>query len=194
MEFVEGRNLREILEAGPVPARRAARLVCQLASALDAIHALDICHRDVKPANIIIRNEGSPEEQPVLIDFSIAIVKDANQALHGLSRAGTFDYMAPEQAVGYADSSSDIYSLAKLVIEMLAGRSLSNLLPAATLELPDRVPELIKSLGVKLSPNAVDLLSSALEFHPNRRPRAAGSFAGPIINDLESDAPVTDAG
>ncbi len=194
MEFVEGKNLREVLECGALPSRRTAKLLRQLAGALDAIHAQGIWHRDVKPENVIVRNEGSSDEEAVLIDFSIAIVKDANQALHGLSRAGTFDYMAPEQAVGYADSSSDIYSLAKVVIEMLAGRSLSSLLPAATLELPERVPELIKSLGVKLSPNAVDLLSSALEFHPNRRPRAAGSFAGPIINDLESDAPVTDAG
>ena len=55
MEFVEGRNLREVLEAGPLPPRRTARLLRQLASALDAIHALGICHRDVKPENVIMR-------------------------------------------------------------------------------------------------------------------------------------------
>jgi len=84
----------------------------------------------VKPENVIIRREGTPGEEAVLIDFSIAIVKDAAETLHGLSRAaGGFDYMAPEQAVGYADSSSDIYSLAKLAIEMLTGRQLRELLP-----------------------------------------------------------------
>src|ERR1039457_65492 len=51
MEFVEGRSLREVLEAGPLPPQRAARMVQQLASALDAIHAQEICHRDVKPEN-----------------------------------------------------------------------------------------------------------------------------------------------
>ena len=107
MEFVEGKNLREVLEGGALPPKRTARILRQLAGALDAIHAQDIWHRDVKPENVIVRNEGPLEEEAVLIDFSIAIVKDANETLYGLSRAaGSFDYMAPEQAVGYAESSS----------------------------------------------------------------------------------------
>jgi len=188
MEFVEGRNLREILEAGPLPPRRTARLLRQLASALDAIHALEICHRDVKPENVIVRHEGSPDEESVLIDFSIAIVKDANETLHGLSRAaGSFDYMAPEQAVGYAEPSSDIYSLAKLLLEMLTGRQLKDLLPDAALDLPDRVREFAKTLAVRLSPESIEMLAAALEFDPARRPRTAGAFAAPLVNDLEAD-------
>jgi tRNA A-37 threonylcarbamoyl transferase component Bud32 len=185
MEFVEGRNLREVLEAGPLPPQRTARLLRQLASALDAIHAQEICHRDVKPENIILRHEGSAQEESVLIDFSIAIVKDANETLHGLSRAaGSFDYMAPEQAVGYAEPSSDIYSLAKLVLEMLTGRQLKNLLPDAALNLPERVRVLARGLGVGFSDESIEMLATALEFDPARRPRAAGSFAEPLVNDL----------
>jgi tRNA A-37 threonylcarbamoyl transferase component Bud32 len=188
MEFVEGRNLREILEAGPLAARRAARLVRQLASALDAIHALGICHRDVKPENVIVRKEGSPEEESVLIDFSIAIVKDANETLHGLSRAaGSFDYMAPEQAVGYAAPSSDIYSLAKLVLEMLTGRQLKKLLPDAALDLPERVRELARGMDVRFSDESAEVLARAMEFDPARRPRAAGAFTAPLVRDLEAD-------
>jgi serine/threonine protein kinase len=130
MEFVEGKSLREVLEVGALSPRRTARLLDQLAGALDAIHELGICHRDVKPENIMIRHEGAREEESVLIDFSIAIVKDANETVHGLSRAaGSFDYMAPEQAVGYAEPSSDIYSLAKLLLEMVTGRQLRKLYP-----------------------------------------------------------------
>jgi len=185
MEFVEGRNLREILEAGPLPPGRTARLLGQLASALDAIHALEICHRDVKPENVIVRREGSAEEESVLIDFSIAIVKDANETLHGLSRAaGSFDYMAPEQAVGYAEPSSDIYSLAKLVLEMLTGRQLKDLLPDAALDLPERVRVLARGLEVRLSGESVEMLATALEFDPARRPRVAGAFAAPLVIDL----------
>ena len=185
MEFVEGRNLRMVVEAGPLPPQRTARLLRQLASALDAIHALGICHRDVKPENVIVRNEGSPEEESVLIDFSIAIVKDANETLHGLSRAaGSFDYMAPEQAVGYAEPSSDIYSLAKLVLEMLTGRQLKDLLPDAALDLPERVRGLARGLEVRFSDESIEMLATALEFDPGRRPRAAGSFAAPLVNDL----------
>jgi tRNA A-37 threonylcarbamoyl transferase component Bud32/ligand-binding sensor domain-containing protein len=192
MEFVEGKNLREILDMGPVPPKRTARFLRQLAGALDAIHALDICHRDVKPENVIIRNEDSPtaaNEAAVLIDFSIAIVKDANETLHGLSRAaGSFDYMAPEQAVGYAQPSSDIYSLAKLVIEMLTGRQLKDLLPDAALDLSDRVRPLLKNLEIRLSDESIDMLATALEFDPAKRPQAAGAFAGPLLVDLESGA------
>jgi tRNA A-37 threonylcarbamoyl transferase component Bud32/ligand-binding sensor domain-containing protein len=185
MEFVEGRSLREILEAGPLPPQRTARLLRQLASALDAIHALEICHRDVKPENVIVRKEGLAQEEAVLIDFSIAMVKDANETLHGLSRAaGSFDYMAPEQAVGYAEPSSDIYSLAKLVLEMLTGRQLKDLLPDAALDLPQRVRDLARRLEAHLSPESIEMLARALEFDPARRPRAAGSFAEPLISDL----------
>jgi serine/threonine-protein kinase len=189
MEFVEGRNLREILESGALPPRRTARLLRQLAGALDAIHAVDIWHRDVKPENVIVSHEGSPEEAAVLIDFSIAIVKDANETLYGLSRAaGSFEYMAPEQAVGYAEPSSDIYSLARLTIEMLTGQPLSRLLPTASLDLPDRVRELLKGLELGLSPATIDMLASALQFDPAKRPRVASSLVNPLADDLESEA------
>jgi tRNA A-37 threonylcarbamoyl transferase component Bud32 len=191
MEFVEGRNLREVLEDGALTPMRTARLLQQLASALDSIHSQEIFHRDVKPENIIIRNEGSPEEESVLIDFSIAIVKDANETLYGLSRAaGSFDYMAPEQAVGYAEPSSDIYSLAKLVIEMLTGQRLSHLLPAASIDLPVRARELLRTLpGIAFSEESIIMFASALEFDPVRRPHAAGVFARPLVSDLSQTDP-----
>ena len=70
----------------------------------------------------MVREQAAPGEEIVLIDFSIALVKDPDETVHGLSRAaGTIDYMAPEQGIGYADESSDIYSLAKVLIEMLSG-------------------------------------------------------------------------
>ena len=189
MEFLEGRTLRAVLEGGPMASWRAARLLRQIASALDAIHGQGICHRDVKPENIVVRREGTAQEESVLIDFSIAIVKDANETLCGLSRAaGSFDYMAPEQAIGYAEASTDIYSLAKVAVEVLTGRRLSQLLPAAALDLGVRTRELLKTLEVNLSDETVDLLAGALEFDPARRPHVAGCFVNPLARDLESDA------
>jgi serine/threonine-protein kinase len=188
MEFLEGRNLREVLESGALAPWRAARFLRQISSALDAIHAQGIWHRDVKPENIILRREGSREEESVLIDFSIAIVKDANETLHGLSRAaGSFDYMAPEQAIGYAEASTDIYSLAKVAIEILTGRRLAYLLPDASLDLAVQVRKLLGGLDLKLSREAIDMLAGALEFDPSRRPHVAGSFASPLVRDLESE-------
>ena len=126
-----------------------------------------------------------PDEHVVLIDFSIAIVKDAEETLHGLSRAaGTFDYMAPEQAMGYAEPSCDIYSLAKVVIEMITGKQLKVLLPAASLDLPARVRDLLTEPGYDLSSDSIDGLARALEFDPSKRPGNAGAFAKPIVDNL----------
>ncbi len=188
MEFIEGRNLREVLESGPLAPWRAARLLRQISSALDAIHAQGIWHRDVKPENLILRREGARDEESVLVDFSIAIVKDANETLHGLSRAaGSFDYMAPEQAIGYAEASTDIYSLAKVAIEVLTGRRLAYLLPDASLDLAVQVRKLLRELDLKLSAEAIEMLARALEFDPSRRPHVAGSFVKPLVRDLEAE-------
>jgi serine/threonine protein kinase len=139
----------------------------------------------------MIRSEETRDEQPVLIDFSIAIVKSADETLHGLSRAaGTFDYMAPEQAIGYAQSSSDIYSLAKLAIEMITGRRLSELLPDAALDLPERVREMLKDLNAGFSADSIENLASALEFDPAKRPKVAGVFVADLVSDLESGTQV----
>jgi serine/threonine protein kinase len=116
-------------------------------------------------------------------------VKDPDDTLHGLTHAaGTIYYMAPEQAIGYADASSDIYSLAKLVMEMLTGRRLSSLLPDVSLELPERVRELLAGLPYKLTGFSIELMSAALEFDPRRRPTNANEFASRIAQDLESGA------
>ena len=187
MEFIEGDTLRTLLNDGPVAPQRAASLLRQAAAALQQIHARGIYHRDLKPENLMLRRAAPPGEDLVLIDFSIAIVKEPDQTIHGLSRAaGTIYYMAPEQAVGFATPASDIYSLAKIVLEMLTGRRLSALLPDASMDLPDRVRELLRSLLIPLSAESLDLLSGALQFDPSRRPQEVLPFAAPIARDLSA--------
>lgn len=186
MEFIEGGTLRDLLNEGPLPPARAARLLRQAAAALEQIHAHGIYHRDLKPENLMLRRGAAEGEELVLIDFSIAIVKAPDQTMHGLSRAaGTIYYMAPEQAVGFATPASDVHSLAKIVLEMITGQRLSTLLPHANIDLPDRARELIRGLPIRLSVESVELLALALEFDPARRPQAAMGFAQPIAGDLE---------
>jgi ligand-binding sensor domain-containing protein/tRNA A-37 threonylcarbamoyl transferase component Bud32 len=192
MEFIEGGTLREVLEIGKFAPHRVAAFLTQAGSALDEIHSHGICHRDLKPENLMIRLTDLGKEELVLIDFSIAIVKDPDETLHGLSRAaGTIYYMAPEQAIGYADASTDIYSLAKIVIEMMTGKRLSVLLPNASIDLPDRVRELLQTMRSGLSSASIELISSALEFDPSRRPKSAGDFALRIAADLQADLIIT---
>ena len=185
MEFIEGGTLRHLLDAGALSPRRAGSFLRQAAGALEQIHARGIYHRDLKPENLMIRSGSASGEELVLIDFSIAIVKGPDQTIHGLSRAaGTIYYMAPEQAIGFALPAGDIYSLAKILLEMLTGQRLSTLLPDAALDLPERVRELVGGLPVRFSKESIDLLGAALEFDPLRRPPDAQLFAEPIVRDL----------
>lgn len=187
MEYVEGKSLRELMPSGPIAPARAARFLNQLASALAAIHKKEICHRDVKPENLMIRNLDTPSEELILIDFSISLVKDANETLHGISRAaGSFDYMAPEQAIGYAQPSTDIYSVSKVLIEVLTGKRLATLLPGASMDLPARIRELFQTLPIHFSQTSIDFISASLEFDPSHRPQEILAFAAPIVADLES--------
>jgi serine/threonine protein kinase len=93
--------------------------------------------------------------------------------------------MAPEQAIGYAEASSDIYSLTKIVIEMLTGRRLSALLPRASMDLPARIREVLVRLPIGLTASSIELMSTALEFNPAHRPKNARQFADRIAADLD---------
>lgn len=195
MEFIHGHSLREHLEKGPLPRHQIGAFLRQLASALQSLHRLTIYHRDLKPENLMIRSGADGGEEVVLIDFSIAMVKSPDQTFHGISRvAGTLDYMAPEQVIGYADASTDIYSLAKLLMEMLTGLRWTDLFPEATLDLPEQIRSyFVKNPGI-FQEDSVDLIVSALAFDPMRRPKDAGEFAKPIARDLERSAKATTAG
>jgi serine/threonine protein kinase len=123
MRLVEGNDLAYIVqEKGPMPERRAMRLVGQIASALHAVHALGIIHRDVKPQNVLVWHGGEPDEHAFLTDFGLA--RALNDTL-GLTRGGilgTPGYLAPELLRGQRlTSAADQYSLACLAHQLLTG-------------------------------------------------------------------------
>ena len=186
MEFIQGHSLRTQLERGRMPRHQIGVFLGQIASALQSLHQKAIYHRDLKPENLMIRSGADARLEIILIDFSIAIVKSPNQTFHGISRvAGTLDYMAPEQVIGYADASTDIYSLAKVLMEMITGLRWTELFPEATLDLPDRVRDYFKTNSASFHADSIELVVSAMAFDPVKRPHDVSEFAKPIIRDLE---------
>jgi serine/threonine-protein kinase len=118
MEYVEGRTLRALLDAGqPLPVAESCRIGARVGEALAAAHRHGIVHRDVKPPNIMIGADGTVK----LMDFGIARLPDGMRTKTGLI-VGSPTYLAPEQIVGRgADRRSDIYALGVVLYEMLTG-------------------------------------------------------------------------
>jgi WD40 repeat protein/serine/threonine protein kinase len=120
--FIAGRTLASLVEEGPVEFRRAAQLVRQLAEALGYAHSQGIVHRDVKPANVMIDEQG----EALLMDFGLAArQEEAGKLTQDGAILGTPAYMAPEQAAGQhgpPEPASDQYSLGVLLFELLSGQ------------------------------------------------------------------------
>ncbi|MEE1757421.1 serine/threonine-protein kinase [Streptomyces sp. SP18CS02] len=126
MRLVRGSDLGALLEReGALPVEQAGRIAVQVASALDAAHALDLVHRDVKPSNILVA-EGTDTDHPeqvYLTDFGLMKKSLSSKVFTSVDGyVGTLGYMAPEQFLGQpVDGRCDLYSLACVVFEMLAG-------------------------------------------------------------------------
>jgi serine/threonine protein kinase len=123
MELLVGDSLADRLEAGAVTHAVAIDVAAQIASVLDAAHAIHLVHRDIKPGNVFLE-EG---DRVIVVDFGLAFIADAQGPVGRLTDAGilggTPAYMSPEQARGKTvGPSSDIYSLGCTLYEMIAGR------------------------------------------------------------------------
>ena len=120
MDYVDGEDLATLLRrTGPLPGARSARIAAEVARGLAAAHARGIVHRDIKPGNILLAQDGRVQ----VTDFGIArAIAEAQMTLPGTT-LGSVQYMSPEQARGEtATERSDIYSLGVVLFEMLAGR------------------------------------------------------------------------
>ncbi|WP_037615583.1 serine/threonine-protein kinase [Streptomyces aureus] len=197
MRYVAGRDLRHLLDReGPLPVTVAARIGIQVASALDAAHDHGLVHRDVKPGNILVA-QGTDSDHPehvYLTDFGLT---KKSLSLTGFTSVGQFvgtlDYVAPEQISGKpTDGRCDVYSLACVVYEAMAGRppfqredDMALLWahqydqpPALTSVRPD-IPEAVDAVLAKaLSKSPDDRYDSCLAFVSALRIAARGVVTG----------------
>ncbi|MFG2793783.1 serine/threonine-protein kinase [Streptomyces sp. NPDC048419] len=121
MEFIEGSSLaHRITETGPLTPQQAAAVGVQLIDALDAVHLVGTLHRDVKPANVLLRRDGSA----VLTDFGIAAFDDGEFLTTTGELVGSVEYMAPERVTGAeAGPPSDLWSLGATLATVCGGQS-----------------------------------------------------------------------
>ena len=121
MELIRGKTLKEIIveERGPLPWKWSVNVAIQIASALEMAHKNNIIHRDIKPHNIIITEDGIAK----VTDFGIAkAVSNSTITAFGTT-IGSVHYFSPEHARGgYTDAKSDLYSLGVVMYEMVTGR------------------------------------------------------------------------
>lgn len=121
MRYVDGTDLRALIAGRPLEPARAAAIVAQVASALDAAHARGLVHRDIKPANVLL--SGAGHEHAYLADFGLTKLAESDSGLTVTGTlVGSIDYLSPEQIEhGTADARSDVYGLGCVLYEALTG-------------------------------------------------------------------------
>ncbi len=186
MPYVDGESLRDRLNREKqLPIDDALHLTEQIASALDYAHRQNVIHRDIKPENILLQ-----DGVPLVADFGIALAVSAAGGERltetGLS-VGTPAYMSPEQAAGdrELDARSDIYSLASVLYEMLAGDppfTASTAQAVLARHVTDPVPA-ITTVRSSVPAGAVAALNRALEKAPADRFETAKAFAEGLLTE-----------
>ena len=187
-ELLEGGNLREKLNAGPLPLRRVQDYALQIAHGLAAAHGKGIIHRDLKPENIFISKDGHAKildfglarQNPLAMSAEADATLAAPQTTPGMM-LGTVGYMSPEQVKGEAaDERSDIFSFGAILHEMLSGeRAFKRDSTAETMRaiLKEEPPDLTSTPGRLISPGHERITRRCLEKDPEQRFQSARDVA-----------------
>lgn len=187
MELMTGGSLASLIRNAPLAPNHAARLLDQIASALDYAHARGIIHRDLKPQNILLDDQGNA----ILTDFGIAkLIEDESTKLTATGTAmGTPAYMSPEQWQGQAlDSRTDIYSLGVILFEMLSGRLPFEAATPASLMYShlQQPPKSLRTVRPDLPPAIDAVINTALAKQPAERYSSATEMANAFRQALSS--------
>jgi eukaryotic-like serine/threonine-protein kinase len=168
-------SLARLLQEGTVSLDRTVRLAAELGRGLDALHEHGILHRDVKPSNVLLADDGTA----ALSDFGLARASDSTRITHDGQLVGTPHYLAPELIEGAeATKASDLYALGCLLYECLAGEPPFTGRPAeigfAHLAEPPPDPRVRRP---ELSEDVAQALLAALEKDPQARPTSGTALA-----------------
>jgi len=185
MELLEGRELREVLSQSRLPLARALDIAALVAEGLAFAHARGVVHRDIKPGNIMVLEDGRAK----IMDFGIARVRASDVKTQTGMLMGSPKYMSPEQILGEpADHRSDIFSLGVVLHEMLAGAP-----PFAGEDIPQLMYQVCNGRSgppSRLNPEVPEMLdlvvAKALEKAPQDRYQDAGELAADLRRCAEA--------
>jgi serine/threonine protein kinase/uncharacterized RDD family membrane protein YckC len=187
MELVEGGTLQNRLEQdGPLPWQDVVAYLIPICDALGAAHAESILHRDVKPENILLTDDGKPR----LADFGIASLRDATGATSTHITASML-HTAPETFENQRDERSDLYSLASSLFALVVGRAPfwhdtdQSIHPLMNRLLNDPAPAMPAGVA---PPELSALVQRTLAKDPNRRPQTAEAFSHELKEILDGSS------
>jgi serine/threonine protein kinase len=188
MEFVTGRTLEDLMGVGRLAAPGLLRLLQPVAEALDHAHSHGVVHRDIKPGNILLADDG----RTLVMDFGLACLAGFTMATDPEAFLGTPDYISPEQVSGQVvDGRCDIYSLSAVIYEAVSatkpfpGRNWIEIASRRILEAPPKVAKVCTDLPVAFS----DALACGMDRDPEKRPATAGELLASLSEALEPKAP-----
>ena len=189
MEYIEGRTLKDVIrERGPAPPEAAVDIVLQILRAARFAHQRGIVHRDIKPHNVLIDDDGRVK----VTDFGIARAGASDMTETGLIM-GTSQYLSPEQAQGKpVDARSDLYSIGIVLYEMLTGRVPFDAESpvAVALKQVSEAPVPPRELNPEIPPALDAVVLRALEKEPARRFADADEFIAALQTGHLEPAPV----
>lgn len=192
-EMVAGKTLDQVFEAGErYEPLGVIALLRPIASALDYAHSRATIHRDVKPANILLADDG----RTLLTGFGLGTVASFNTG-PGAGGPVAPDYVAPERLVGReVDGRADVYSLAAVIFEAVSGRrpfSSKSWIETLSRRLYEPPPT-VRDVAPDLSPSFAAVLQQAMDRDPSRRPATAGELLDRLESALTSPDGSPDGG
>ncbi|HUO58095.1 MAG TPA: protein kinase [bacterium] len=180
MEYVDGKNLAQLIQETPLTYKEAVDIVVQILAALQYAHEKNVIHRDLKPGNILLTSDRKAK----ITDFGTALIQAGK---NGATIGGTLYYMAKEQVLGHPAPASDIYSVGVILYEMVTGKlPFYDEVPMVVLNkiLKDDIPEPHK-LNPNLPKELEAVIMKALQKEVSKRYQSAGEMK----NDLEKINP-----